>query len=840
MKKLIAIILLLPLMLSAQVKDTLDVGKIAITTLGNNDYVRTIDVPTVILSKNGVLKADEVFYVRNGSSLDTISTFSFTANKIPAVLFERGGKWSGTITVPRNNIIYGSWGQGENPVLTGFETISGWTNEGNGIYSRTLTVQSNPEIVTVNGVQYAMGRTPNSNRYNPAYSDYYHIDSYTGTTSITDNECNSATINWTGAELVVKSDGWSKIWMEYPITNHTGTTLTFSGGDSGQPNAAGFGYFIQNDIRTLDQFGEWFYGSGKLYMYFGAASPTSYTVKVSTKNTLIDVVTRDYITVKNISFEGANQNAIETNSSSYANNLTIEYCDFNFNNRSIYANASPELTVRNCTMINNSFMAIYNHWDMDGAYIGYNTIDSTGLIVGVGSGESTWYRGIALYSVYGDHSLSSKNAIIERNNITNSGYISLTMGSDSAKVRYNYIDKYNLTCSDGGGIYYGVPVAYQSYGMLVDHNIVLNGLTNDEADGFPLGQNTTANYNIYFDYQSFGGHTVSNNIVANTEGYGIMVHGSPNMTITDNKIYNCDEGIVFQQLNDYVTGTDSARNNTVLRNEIVSTAAGQNMIWARSVINDFYKYGDIDTNYYVSHHGNIAPFSTLVNTWSATPRGFENWQDYTTLDENSMLTYNNGTTLFDYYVGNTTKTVSLGSTYMLPDSTEITGYTLNPFEGIIAFKDTLLPVYDTVGYTAIGGSAAQNLGRVAMPVTFTEDGIIESITLYHGTGTGNMLVGVYSDNAGAPNSRLAISASTPITNAYGWQTIALTTPLEVTSGTTVWLSWIFQNACNQYYTTASPSRRINAETWSYGLPTTFGTSTTGGSQYSVFCTYRKN
>lgn len=838
MRKLIILIFLFPLLLSAQVRDTLSAGKIAIGTIGNKDTAITIDVPTIIGSKFGVLKADEVFYVRKNSSLDTISTFSFTANKTPSVLFERGGKWIGTVTVPRNNVIYSSWGTGANPVITGFATISGWTNEGNGIYSKTLTVESNPEIVTVNGVQYAMGRTPNSNRYAPVYSDYYHIDSYSGVVSITDSECDSATVDWAGAEIVVKSDGYSKIWMKYPITNHTGTTLTFSGGTTAQPNGVGFGYFIQNDLRTLDQLGEWYYGGGKFYMYFGGNNPTNYTVKVATKNKLIDVGRKSDIIIKNLSFEGANTNAVNTEYGFNTENLTVLRCAFNFNYRGIYGHTAPEMTVKNCTFNNSAASAIYQHWYSDGTYFGYNTIDSTGLIVGIAAGTTYWNGGIAATISHSKHTYSSKNTIVEHNSIKNSGYMGLVIQGDSAKVRYNYIDTYCINENDGGGIYYGDHENIVN--MFIDHNVVLNGLLNNEADGFPTGSPSSASYNIYFDYESSGGHTVSNNIIGNSAGYGLMLHGSPNMTVVDNKIYNCNEGLVFQQLNSIAGGIDSARNNIIKRNEIVATEAGQTMVWARSVINDFYKYGDIDSNRYVAHVGNIAPFATLVNTWSPTYRAFSGWKGYTTLDDASTTTFNTGSTVFDYYVGDSTKTVNLGATWMLPDSTEITSYTLNPFEGIIAFKDTLPPVYDTVGYITIGGSAAYNTGRVAMPVTFTENGIIESITLYHGTGTGNMLVGVYSDNTGAPNSRLAISSETAVTNAIGWQTIPLISPLSVTAGTTVWLSWIFQNSVYAYYTVASPTRRINAETWSYGLPASFGTSTTGTTKYSIFCTIRKN
>jgi hypothetical protein len=270
-----------------------------------------------------------------------------------------------------------------------------------------------------------MGRTPNSDRYNPHYDDYYHIDAVNGTTQFTDSECNASVTKWTGAEFVVKASTYNK-WNRHRITGHTGTTLTYSGGASNYPVDNGFGYFIQNDIRTLDQFGEWFYGSDKFYMYFGAVDPATKTVKVSTKDQLIDIGGSDFITIKNISFEGANENAIETNTSAHAYNLTIDNCNFNMLHTGIYGHRAYEMIVTNCVFVNMTNQAIYNHWYSDGAYIAHNTIDSTGLVIG--AGESSWYTGKAMTITFARHDYSDKDVIIEYNTVTNSGFTGIHFG----------------------------------------------------------------------------------------------------------------------------------------------------------------------------------------------------------------------------------------------------------------------------------------------------------------------------------------------------------------------------------------------------------------------------
>jgi hypothetical protein len=80
-------------------------------------------------------------------------------------LFKRGDTWTGTLTVKASGtsvapITYGAWGEGAKPVITGFTTISGWTNEGGGIYSKVITSESQTNMVTIDGVNTGMGQIP--------------------------------------------------------------------------------------------------------------------------------------------------------------------------------------------------------------------------------------------------------------------------------------------------------------------------------------------------------------------------------------------------------------------------------------------------------------------------------------------------------------------------------------------------------------------------------------------------------------------------------------------------------------------------------------------------------
>jgi len=143
----------------------------------------------------------------------------------------------------------------------------------------------------------------------------------------------------------------------------------------------------------------------------------------------------------------------------------------------------------------------------------------------------------------------------------------------------------------------------------------------------------------------------------------------------------------------------------------------------------------------------------------------------------------------------------------------------------------------TLGYTDVYSLTATVSDRRAMPVTFPEDGEIQSITIYHNGSTGNMLLGVYSDASGLPSSKLGVSASTVVNASAGWQTVPLSSPVQVNAGQTVWLAWVFQNSTVIRYTYGTPGRARSSGIWSGGMPADFGTCNITPYRYSIYCTY---
>jgi hypothetical protein len=146
----------------------------------------------------------------------------------------------------------------------------------------------------------------------------------------------------------------------------------------------------------------------------------------------------------------------------------------------------------------------------------------------------------------------------------------------------------------------------------------------------------------------------------------------------------------------------------------------------------------------------------------------------------------------------------------------------------------------TIGNNQIFSSTSTTMNRRAQPVTMTETGTISSIAIYHGGGTGNLILAVYNNAGTLPGQRIATTPTTAVNSAAGWQTINLITPVEVTQGSTIWLAWVFQNTVKTRYTSGTPGRAQSSALWAGGMPTTFGTSAVSSTKYSIYANYTVN
>jgi len=449
------------------------------------------------------------------------------------VLFKRGDIFYGTLIITAsgdigNHIVISTYGSGANPVITGMTQVTTWNNEGNGIFSASASCQSLPNMVVMNDNPVAIGRWPNKN--------CMIFESHSGKSSITDVQLTNSP-NWTNAELVIRSCDYSL--DRTLILNHSNNTITFPSGSISMEPKNGYGYWIQNDMKTLDMKGEWYYNDEKLYMYFGSETPDENEIKIASLDLLTVIRESKYITIDNINFTGCNKTAIIYEGYN-VHDIIIQNCLIkNAGNIGIHfadpVYAGHHLTIDNCRIENCLSSAI----NISGVFtyntISNNNIKNIGYIEGMGSN----YCGI---TVFGD------NTVIEYNTIENTGYNGLYPFCTNLIVRNNIIRNFCTVIDDGGGIYMGDWSDKENKN--ISGNIIYNGIGAANGGG---SANPRLVRGIYIDTSSGTSGTkgidVTDNTVFNCAYDGIYVtDGNNNVNIINNTLFN--NAVQFQLRDD--------------------------------------------------------------------------------------------------------------------------------------------------------------------------------------------------------------------------------------------------------------------------------------------------
>ena len=554
---------------------------------------------------------------------------------------------SGTSTLP---IAISSYGTGAKPVISGFTALSAWVNNGAGIYQAAAPAAKNAlNMVTLNGIPQAVGRFPNADDTDGGFLSY---ESSTGNTAITDNQLTGAT-NWAGAEVVIRKNHW--VIEKCRVTAHAGSTLTYRPSNVLNPAvkpvpntaSAGFGYFIQRDIRTLDQLGEWYLDTvtKKLSMYFGSLAPANYNIRASTIDTLVNIGAYSYISITNISFEGANLAAIYAKD---AANINIQQCAINsMGTKAIFLLNTPNVLVENITISNTMCNAIdISNNRAANVTIRSCTVKNTATLPGMGSfWDDNDFKAISV-SV-------SNGGLIEYNRVDTVGYMGIQFQGNNFKVQKNTVDYYGFVKDDGGAIYTyagGTDAAPGPYytNRSINDNIVLNG----------TGAGKGAKGQIDIDGIYLDGRTmnvdITNNTISNIGINGIYCNNPANVNITGNTNFNNGSAIGIGR---YAWG--SVKNLNVKRNTFYPKYSNQNnfsygdggldLPAPRTIQQALQALGNIDSNYYAIP--NTTGFAYTYQQTAASPASFpdplsfEYWKSstghdlYTKLPAGKILPY---------------------------------------------------------------------------------------------------------------------------------------------------------------------------------------------------------
>ena len=490
-----------------------------------------------------------------------------------SILFKRGDIFEGAIIISKSGaafapFVFSAYGQGNTPVISGLTGLWNWKPIGNGIYESPLSVTATN--LMFDNAQQPLGRYPNNG--------YLTYEASETNTSITDYELNGTT-NWTGAEVVIRKNRWT---LDRAIikAHYTGYLIYENINSAYSTN--GYGYFIQNHVKTLDKVGEWLYDAKtkKVLVYYGTESPSAHVVRVSTSPKLVDIKGFNFINFENLSFVGAGEYAFNLVN---AKNISIKNCRIEYTGyEAVMASFSPDLKLEN-NIVNYSLSGGFNlDVGCTNASIIKNTIKNTGLIAGLGRSGNGTYEGITAFG----------NATqIEQNMIENTGYCGIYFGGNSSYAKNNIITNFCTVKDDGAGIYVGDWSA--TYNKRIEGNIISEGKGNSEGTNYITSLQAEG---IYVDDQSQSVNII-NNTVFSCANNGIKVHNAKDVFISKNTLFNNGAQLRLEQ-DHYMATSTYIRNNNIKNNIFFSKSEAQFTSKLSSHQDDVASFGNLDSNFY--------------------------------------------------------------------------------------------------------------------------------------------------------------------------------------------------------------------------------------------------
>jgi RHS repeat-associated protein len=148
------------------------------------------------------------------------------------------------------------------------------------------------------------------------------------------------------------------------------------------------------------------------------------------------------------------------------------------------------------------------------------------------------------------------------------------------------------------------------------------------------------------------------------------------------------------------------------------------------------------------------------------------------------------------------------------------------------------------GNTTVYSSSDTSANRTAVPYTMTEDGVINSISIYHNGVCRGLPARVFVGKMlrMVPQGMARLKSQRPTTpkavnSTAGWQTVELTQSIQVEAGQTIWLAWVFESNPGTRYTSGSPSKAVSSQYWAGQMPQEFGSSSSSSYIYSICANY---
>lgn len=529
----------------------------------------------------------QVYYVAsNGDDLNdglTISTPWKTIAKVNSmipslgagtqILFRRGDTFSGMISATNsgtagNEIVFGSYGSGELPVISGAKILTGWVQYSGSIYYLPFT--DTLSHLFANGKRMTPARFPNSRFLKTDYAN--------SKVAFDDAELTQPSGYWNGSTIRVRTANWC--YETKTVSSYTTGHVNFSSSTqyTVYPKA---GYFFENKLFMLDTASEYFYDKsiGRLYFHApGGVNPNLIQVQAVTERYGFFLsLSRSNVIIQDLRFDKFRENCVEIYT---ATNIKVRRCTIsNAGKNGLRLNGSNH-QIEECLFEDNLNTAITGVFT--NGLVNNNTIRRTSLMAGYS--ENGWGgQGIQFYT--------SNGTVCRDNYVDSTGYTGLLV-TRNMLVKNNYVRYSCLTLNDGAGIELN-----DADGIQIVDNVIMNTIGNVEASYSP---NKYA-MGIYFANGVTKNVLIKGNTIAGNGYAGINVDNKPtssNVQILDNVIYNNEYTQIV--MTDHSSGTyvpvysNTVKGNLLCALSALSTCMEHQMFRSPT----FSDYGDFDSNYY--------------------------------------------------------------------------------------------------------------------------------------------------------------------------------------------------------------------------------------------------
>jgi hypothetical protein len=481
------------------------------------------------------------------------------------VLFERGQTFIGQLSITADGLTVGAYGGGNKPLIRATRWLpSGWTSAGNNLWE--ITLDDAPE--RVRGVYRAkeslpLGRYPNLS--DPEHEGFFYheatIKEGNFPKTIVDNQL-SELVNqdWTGAEIVIRLNRWRLV---------IDTVASISGNQISIVNPPRLflpknrgGYFFQNDIKTLDQEGEWSHDGeqNKLYLY-STTDPNNQQLSYTAFDYAVQIAEANEVSVANLGLFGSNEAAVKIEQSNNAtvSQLTIQPTGY----FGVHVDNSSGASILNCEIRDTNLEAIRVERNSEGATIKDCVLEDIALIPGRGQADGDGYSGIYILGAGGT---------VEQNTIRRIGYCGIRCDMTSGLIKRNFIERVCSVKDDGGGIYIQDMLEGTPGDLIVEENIIQRVVGNGASRGSDDVDKQENAEGIYLDTNSEG-VTVRYNTTSDAS-FGLYVHDSEDHDMYENTTFdNVRFGMRLAQSSK--TGL-ALRNLEVDRNIIIESKADPN------------------------------------------------------------------------------------------------------------------------------------------------------------------------------------------------------------------------------------------------------------------------